>query len=548
MILGYLVVMIAIGALVQTMYRDYIGSIFKLIFTEDYSYLLVSFLTITMVLYLSLRYMGFAYELQISRILTSALLIVLSMILYGSSSIFPEYNVFMVGSSLSIMMVALLILVFKPVSLSDVIPILTPLLMIPIPASFLDFLTPILSRFVGRAAALMTGTRFIETNVFAMIEVETPKGMYSFSVEAACSGMLTISSILVVFPLLAYYASISPDKPSRKIKISLLALLSGLLVGIVGNLARVVLIVLIAKHYDPDLAINVFHYSPSIIYATISVLVSYVMIDKLTKMKEIIPRPLMNTGELPYVKWEYVTGILVFMVLVSVIAQAVGVALARSNANGGNVEGIVVYVDSFESFINDPARYIFNQTVRVLGLVYDPLLTRVIGSLASYRVSFIVNNVHYFGFIELVDIPARLHTLQLCVTIQGYRVINAWGETIGSLRMGYLFMEKDGVEYLLAYALFPITLRLPARDQIIYARISLARSITGLGEYAQIAEALLSAIRQGEKTIGPVVYSGSIFLLGMSGTMLFLVLIIYISSMYLSTYLRRTRLRKHGEE
>lgn len=548
LILGYLVVMAMIGVFIQTTYRGYIDSILKLIFTEDYSYLLVTFLTITMVLYLSLRYMGFAYELQISRIVTSALLIVLSMLLYESSYLFPEYQVFLVGTSFSTMIVALLLIVFKPVSLSDVIPILTPLLMIPIPASFLDFLNPILSRLVGRVAAFITGTRFIETSVFAMIEVETTRGIYSFSVEAACSGILTISSVLVVFPLLAYYASISPDKPARKIKISLLALITGLLVGIIGNLVRVVLIILVAKYYDVELALNVFHYSPSIIYASISVLVSYAMIDRLAKMKHIVPRPLLNKGELPYVRWEYITGVLIFMVLVSMIAQAIGVVVARSGANVDGAEGIIVYVDSIESFISNPARYIFSGFVRVVGIAYDPLLTRVIGSIASYRVSFVVNNTYYFGFIELVDIPARLHTLQLCVTIQGYRVINAWGETLGALRIGYIYMEKDGIEYLLAYALVPIILRLSMGDQLIYARISLAKSVTGLGEYARLAGALLSAIRQEHEMMGLGTHAGNIFVLGMLGTALFTGLVIYILGIYLSSYLRKARMTRHGEE
>ncbi|MEO3993456.1 MAG: hypothetical protein QN229_04020 [Desulfurococcaceae archaeon TW002] len=58
MITGLLVVSI-IALLLQNVYREYAEDVVKLMFTEDYSYLLVSFITIIFVLYLSLRYMGF---------------------------------------------------------------------------------------------------------------------------------------------------------------------------------------------------------------------------------------------------------------------------------------------------------------------------------------------------------------------------------------------------------------------------------------------------------------------------------------------------------
>ncbi|MEM4032808.1 MAG: hypothetical protein QXV53_05875, partial [Zestosphaera sp.] len=51
LIAGYLVVVSLIALLLQSIYREYIESVVKLMFTEDYSYLLVSFITVVFVLY-----------------------------------------------------------------------------------------------------------------------------------------------------------------------------------------------------------------------------------------------------------------------------------------------------------------------------------------------------------------------------------------------------------------------------------------------------------------------------------------------------------------
>ncbi|MEM1880017.1 MAG: hypothetical protein QXE28_03660, partial [Desulfurococcaceae archaeon] len=105
---GYLIIVLIIALLLQGVYRDYLESILKLMFTEDYSYLLVSLVTVMLTLYLSLRYMGFTYELQLSRLIASLLLVVISMILYHASVTTLENQLQLQGLSFSIAMIAIL--------------------------------------------------------------------------------------------------------------------------------------------------------------------------------------------------------------------------------------------------------------------------------------------------------------------------------------------------------------------------------------------------------------------------------------------------------
>ncbi|MEM4717496.1 MAG: archaeosortase/exosortase family protein [Desulfurococcaceae archaeon] len=537
LVIGYLVILSILAVFIQTTYKEYIESILRLIFTEDYSYLIVSFLTIILVLYLSLRYMGFTYEIQVSRIIVSILLFVLSLILYRSSAVFLEYTVFLMGTSFSLVLIALLILIFKPLTMADTIPMLIPLLMIPVPASVLDFLTPVLSRFIGKLAAVFTQTRFVESGAFAFIEVEINGSIYTFSVEAACSGILTISSIIVVFPLLAYYASVSHEKPLRKIAVSISALVAGLLTGIVGNLLRVVLIILVAKHYNIDLAMSIFHYSPSIIYATLSVLISYALINKYAKIRYIIPRPLLKDTRVPYINWEYITGVLAVVVLISIAIQVATIVVAYSSLSNQSIAGIVVRVDSFEEFTSNPSKYVFTGSARIANLIYDPFLTRAIGSLSTYRVAVMVNDTMYIGFLEVVDIPARLHTLQLCVSLQGYRVLNTWSESNGTIRIGYMLMEKDGVEYLLAYLLTPVIIKTPVDEHVVYARISLIRPHSKLADFLYVSSALFSTLNY--ESMIEAQQDDNLYLLGVLGVVLFIVLVIYVSAIYVSSYISR---------
>ncbi|MEM0218361.1 MAG: archaeosortase/exosortase family protein [Desulfurococcaceae archaeon] len=538
---GYLTVVLIIALLLQGVYRDYLESILKLMFTEDYSYLLVSLVTVMLALYLSLRYMGFTYELQLSRLIASLLLVVISMILYHASVLTPENQLQLQGLSFSIAMIAILLMVFKPVSKSDVIPVLTPILMVPVPVSIVEATTIGLSRVIGRLVAVLTNTKYIDMGAFTAIEVETKQGVYTFSVEAACSGILVLSTVIAVFPVLAYYASVGQEKTTRKLWISQLALLTSLAVGFTGNLLRVLAIIIVAKHYSPELAMNVFHYSPSVVYASISVVLAFLLINKYTHVKFVVPRPLATRFGIPSLRWEQVGGILASTVLIALLLQSS--IVSSIGANNGEPAGVRVVAYSLDEIVKNPHKYLFTDRVTVTALLYDAFLTRVIGSLSTYRVSLVVNGVRYTGFLEVVDIPARLHTLQLCVSLQGYRVLSSWSEPSIPAQISYILMEKNNKEYILAYVLVPVVVETPTGEYTIYSRVSLFKQYKDTSDLESTREALLVALNlNAVNTTGHE--KSVVYVLNIVGLALFTILVVYI--LVLSAYRLIRILRSRG--
>ncbi|MEM4471826.1 MAG: archaeosortase/exosortase family protein [Zestosphaera sp.] len=540
LIAGYLVVVSLIALLLQSIYREYVESVVKLMFTEDYSYLLVSFITVVFVLYLSLRYMGFTYEIQPSRLLASAFLVVTSTILYHVSKLVIGYSLSILGLSFAIAMMSILILVFKPVTIGDVVPVLTPLFTVPIPTSVIDVVTTNLSRVVGRVAAALTSTEFIDTGAFAIIKVETSQGPYLLSVEAACSGILTLSTVIVIFPLLAYYATSSREKALKKLGASLLALLAGLLVGFLGNLVRVVIIVFTAKYHSVDVAVGIFHYSPSVIYASISVVLAYVIIDRVTQVRFIIPEPVAIKAYVPELRWGYVSGILVSAVVIVLLMQSL--VAVTADAGTTNASHVVVEVGNLDEAVNNLSTYLFSSEVRVLRATYDDFLTRVSGALATYRVRVIIDDTVYQGYLEVVDIPARFHTLQLCVSLQGFKILNSWSESRNTLQLSHITMEKSNSKYILSYTLIPVIVKTIGSEQILYARVSVFRPYDTASDLEAARGALIKALNISEGQAANL-ENESLNVLSIVGVVLFVTLVSYILVVYVYRYAQLIKMR-----
>ncbi|MEM4101586.1 MAG: hypothetical protein QXE24_02785, partial [Desulfurococcaceae archaeon] len=181
--------------------------------------------------------------------------------------------------------------------------------------------------------------------------------------------------------------------------------------------------------------------------------------------------------------------------------------------------------------------------VTIIALTYDAFLTRVIGSLSTYRVSLVVNGVRYTGFLEVVDIPARLHTLQLCVSLQGYRVLSSWSEPSIPAQISYILMEKNNKEYILAYVLVPVVVETPSGEYTIYSRVSLFKQYKDTSDLESTREALLVALNlNAVNTTGHE--KSVVYVLNIVGLALFTILVVYI--LVLSAYRLIRILRSRG--
>jgi hypothetical protein len=485
LIAGFVVFAGLIGFLLETTYREFFESIIKLSLSEEYSYIIVSFFTVLTVLYLATRYIGFSYGVRLSKVVFAATLLAFSIAIYMLARVDLERGVQLMGLSFACVFVSLLVFIYEPSTLREVIVLLTPLLLIPLPTSIIDSLTPTLSRYIGLLAGFVTGARVIESPGFTQIEVVSASGeSVRLSVEAACTGIVTTSCIIAVTPLLAYIASFSVDKPLRKVIISLLSILTALMIGLVGNFVRVILVIYVAMNLGVEYAYTIFHYSPSILYSAISVLAAVYIMRRYLNFKE-IPLRSLREDFTPRATWDYIAGVLLLLIIVVGATSLI----VQSASTGLGVSSVIVEAHSVSEYLSNPAKYLSTSKLVFTGGVYDAFLTRVLGGLSVYRVSASSMGELYTGYIELVDTPARLHTWELCLTLQGYSVKSSWSTDVEGARVNFIVIERGVWRGVLAYTLIPITIRTPSGDYNVYTRVSLVS-----GEVVNATDKLTSAL------------------------------------------------------
>jgi len=470
---GFTIVSFLLGFTMETAYRDFFQSITKLAGSEEYSYIIVSLFSVLAVLYLSVRYTGFSYGIRPSKMILTTLIALISAAIYIASGIDIEHRVQLMGLSFALFFIALIILIYDLNTPSEIIPLLTPFLLVPIPAGLLDAVTPILSRYIGRFVGYLTGVRVIEMPGFTQLELITPGGEVArLSVEAACTGIVTISSIIAVVPILLYMISFSIDKPLRKLTIAAVSILVAFTIGIVGNILRVLIVVYIASRISVEQAYTVFHYSPSLLYSALSVLSAFYIVNKYSHFQAFFSRVLRSSRFIT-ASWEYIAG--VFLVAF-IFTGIVNFALLEAQAGGIEQSYIAISVDDAQEFIQKPDEYLSSSLIRFSSREYDAFLTRVLGALGVYRVRVVTISGIYSGYIEVVDTPARLHTWQLCLTLQGYNIISSWSESINGTRVSIIVLEKGGWRGVLLYTIIPVSISTSGGSTTLYTRISIQAS------------------------------------------------------------------------
>ncbi len=534
---GFTVLTGLLGYLAETSYREFFESITRLAQSEEYSYIIVSFFTILAVLYLSTRYIGFSYGFRLSKVVFVSVLLVLAVAIFSLARVDLEYRVQLMGLSFTCIFIALLMLVYEPITLSEAVVLLTPLLLIPLPARLVDFLTPVLSRYIGKLVGVVTGVRVIESPGFTQLEVTTPSGeTVRLSVEAACTGIVTASSILAITPLLVYIASFSVDKLARKATASLLSILTALAIGLLGNFVRVLLVVYTATKLGAEQAYTLFHYSPSLIYSLLSVLAAFYLVRRYLKFKAYWSRTVHRELALG-ATWEYAAGVLLLVAIATGIISA-GLHIVSTSTGSLNA---VISASDVADYLQNPAKYLSTSKLRFTGAVYDSFLTRVLGALATYRVQAVSLGEYYTGYIEVVDTPARLHTWELCLTLQGYFVKASWSSSVEGVKVHFILIERGRWRGVLAHVIIPVTIRTPSREYTVYTRVSLL----GAGSESvadKLSEALLSIIREHSVQVDSSV-DGSALLAVLSQSLTFILGALFTYSIVVLAYRLRRGLR-----
>ncbi|MEM4564714.1 MAG: hypothetical protein QXS73_05115, partial [Desulfurococcaceae archaeon] len=133
-----------------------------------------------------------------------------------------------------------------------------------------------------------------------------------------------------------------------------------------------------------------------------------------------------------------------------------------------------------------------------------------------------------------------LHTLQLCISLQGFKELNSWSELREMLQLSYIAMEKNTGKYILSYTLLPIKVKTLSNEQVLYARVSILRPYSSATDLESSGKALVAMLNiNGEHVVN--IENNATYILGITGATLFTVLITYTLTVYAYKYVRSIR-------
>ena len=516
-------------------YKVYLYSLGKLLFDEGYGYLSVALVGLYITLFNSIKQSGYSFGVSPGRTIAGLFLLVVSLIFYFSASIDTQYMVQYYGLSYVFLFLSLSIVVFTPVYKRDLIPLFSIFLLVPPPPNWIDLLTPKLSRLVGSIAAAISGAQLVKGPGYSVLLVHTNNGIVRFQVEFACTGIVTMSSILVVFPVILYLLAYSPRSSARKLAASLLALVVALLLGFIGNLIRVLLVVYGARALGPETGFRLFHYSPSIVYATLSLLAGFYIADKVGAIRLALPR--LRKGPSIYSPKAVGGVLLILLFFVSLFTGVIGIAnyTANSTANVSiritREPAMIIRAPSPSDYLSSPFKYLnlYATGVKITGIAKDEQLTRILNAFVVYRIIIRSGNDSYLGYLEIVDTPGRLHTWQLCLTLQGYKVIDSYTRDVNGTLVYFIDFRRGGAGYLLAYVLLPTRVVSPVGSVDLYTRISIISpyNLKNRAEREELMSRLLASLYYVSQASSSSYYQKYINYLSLTAYLILLVAVGY---------------------
>ncbi|MEM4831530.1 MAG: hypothetical protein QW740_03765 [Sulfolobales archaeon] len=515
-----------VGFLAQSLHRCFFESVIKLSLSEEYSYVLVALTTVLAAVYLSIRYVGLSHSVRLSKVLASAFLYTLAASVHILSSLSPGYCIHLQGLSFSLFFISTALLVYDLASPFHVLPILAVFLLIPIPTDLADSIAQLLSGIIGRATAALTGSKIVETHGHISLEVNTPSGVETLSIETVCSGVVALGSVIAAAPVLALLAAVGRARASRKALISLAATALAVGLGLLGNLVRLLLVLYVARTTDLEAAMSASRYSPSALYSSISALASFILASKYGEMGGVNAVRYGASRSLD-ASWSHVVGVLAFAVAaVSVASLATTIAESALTVGG---DGLALEVADLDSLLENPAPYFGTEDVTYLGVLYDGYSARVLGALAAYSVSLEYRGGIYSGYVELVDIPVKLRTWRLLLSTRGYTVTKSWRESLGALYVSYAVAEKSGERYLLTQVVVPAVVRTKVSEHKLFVRVSVFTPFEDLaGAVEHSTELVLATVgkkvgtaRANTEVVGVLLATGYSFLVLLAVYLLF---------------------------
>ncbi len=468
-ILVLVLLVVLTGFVSSTVYGDLFLSYIGTMGMIEYSYLVVLFpLAVIVLIDLLARFFD-PIGLSLDRLLLGTALFSSSLMFYFIYRVYSN-DILQYGMvSFVFFLWSFIVLNYRPRELKYYLVLVFILaLLIPPPLSWINYLSINLSHVMGYLASLLSGgvAEYVGDSLYVWI-TDASGVKRLFEITFACSGVVSLTSVLSIIPLILYLVLRSKAPSHLKVKGFILSILVSSAVTLLGNLFRLVLIFLVARFYDYNLAMAIFHQSPSLVYVVLAVVSSFIVLnktlaDRLWSFENIRGVSLIgNTLNIP---------LLLGLVLLILLSNAY-VLFADTLTSELYSEGMIV-LPTVKTIVENPLSTIFNNTgIRVLRNTPAPSLTVALGSSVVREITIEYNHRVLMGYLEVAETPSRFHGWYVCLTFQGYRVVKTWSMQ-GNISLNYMLLDKDGKYMLLAYSIFRIPVLFGNSTQMVYIRIS----------------------------------------------------------------------------
>jgi len=401
---------------------------------EEYSYMMIVFAEALFLVAYLMPGLEARTRLDPGTVLTALFYAVGATAFSLLSRVSSDYSFQFAGATLAFVLAGATLTVLSPRSVREAAPILAAAAMlVPLPRSMIESLAVRLSPVVGGQAALITGSELVRVGNRVFIDY----GSGSFEIVYACSGVVSLTGVLALLPLVIY--ATKGARPRRRLAAIAASLALGAAIVYLGNLLRIVLIVEAAKRYGSEAGLQIFHSTPSIVYVAIA---SAASIWVSTRIAGGLPPRRANGGGSPA---STLAAGAIFLLALGAAAYAAQAPLAEAR---------VGYVSP--TYLEDN---IVELMLPYEGVKYRELesLKQFLGASRVYAFQLEYESTTYRGYIEVAKSMGSFHDWTICLEYQGFTVEGKWVREAGNTTITfYRYRAPGGPERVLAVAVYTI--------------------------------------------------------------------------------------------
>lgn len=464
-----LIFLAGLGAGLKFLYSQTMLDLFYSLFVEEYSYIFIVIFAFFLFLALRLGETWVESEFRIGRVFVILLMLSTLLTFNVLSKIIVSQSIILQVLSLIFFVWVLTVILYMRNSLKKLIlPMFTLVMLVPIPRDMLEYNSLFLSKIVGNVVSVIANVplRSLPGNRVLLDIVDKSGRIISLEIVSACSGIVSVASLIAILPFLIYATS-GESKVFRRIKAIFIGLFLGIIIAFVGNIFRVLLIVYITEWYGFNTAMEFFHYTPSMVYSIIATFIAFYAASKLC------PNPVRrhkNNVVLSNVNFRRSIVLLMIFVLVSSISMiSAGIVPVYASFP----RKVVHTVYSYDYLISNISGIVFNDKVHIIYEQEVPALMRALGSSLVKRFMADFGEYRVFGYLEFAETPLRFHSWWVCLTVQGYEVLSSWEVKINDTMVTYILYKKYGVSSLMGVAYYSVPVMFGEKIDAGYLRVSL---------------------------------------------------------------------------